>query len=90
MGRRPRNYEEKLISSERAAELMEEGWKRADLHVHTSCSFDVLPVRDLHPETLYEKALDTGMDYVTFTDHDTIEAYEILGWDRKSSSLELK
>ncbi len=83
MGRRPRNYEEKLISSERAAELMEEGWKRADLHVHTSCSFDVLPVRDLHPETLYEKALDTGMDYVTFTDHDTIEAYEILGWGRE-------
>jgi predicted metal-dependent phosphoesterase TrpH len=83
MGGRSRNYEEKLISSERAAELMEEGWKRADLHVHTTCSFDVLPVRDLHPESLYEKALDMGMDYITFTDHDTIEAYEILGWDRE-------
>ena len=24
-----------------------------------------------------------GMDYITFTDHDTIEAYELLGWDRE-------
>ncbi len=83
MGRRLRNYEEKLITPERAAELMEEGWKRADLHVHTTCSFDVLPVRDLHPESLYEKALKLGMDYITFTDHDTVEAYEILGWNRE-------
>ncbi len=83
MGRRLRNYEEKLITPERAAELMEEGWKKADLHVHTTCSFDVLPVRDLHPESLYEKSLDIGMDFVTFTDHNTVDAYEILGWDRE-------
>jgi len=83
MGRRPKNYDEKLITSEMAAELMEVGWKRADLHVHTTCSFDVLPVKDLHPESLYKKALDMGMDYITFTDHDTIEAHEILGWDRE-------
>lgn len=83
MGRGPRNYEEKLITPERAAELAAEGWKRADLHVHTTCSFDVIPVRDLHPESLYEKALKLGMDYITFTDHDTLEAYEILGWDRE-------
>ncbi|HET8687993.1 MAG TPA: PHP domain-containing protein [Methanosarcina sp.] len=83
MGRGPRNYEEKLITPERAAELMEEGWRRADLHVHTTCSFDVLPVRDLHPKSLYEKALKLGMDYITFTDHNTIEAYEILGWNRE-------
>ena len=81
MGRRPKNYQEKLITPERAAELLEEGWKRADLHVHTSCSFDVLPARDLHPESLYEKSLDLGMDFVTFTDHDTVDAYEILGWE---------
>ncbi len=83
MGRRPRNYEGKLISSERAEELMQEGWKRADLHVHTTCSFDVLPVRELHPESLYEKSLDLGMDFVTFTDHNTVNAYELLGWDRE-------
>ncbi|WP_410508748.1 PHP domain-containing protein [Methanosarcina hadiensis] len=60
---------------------MEEGWKRADLHVHTTCSFDVLPAKDLDPRSLYEKSLEIGMDFITFTDHDTMEAYEILGWD---------
>lgn len=83
MGRRAKNFEEKLITSEKAAELMEEGWMRADLHVHTTCSFDVLPVKDLHPESLYQAALNMGMDYITFTDHNTIEAHEILGWDRE-------
>ncbi|WP_243683999.1 PHP domain-containing protein [Methanosarcina barkeri] len=83
MGRGPKNYEEKLITPEQAVKLIEEGWRRADLHVHTTCSFDVLPARDLNPESLYEKALKMGMDYVTFTDHDTIEAYEILGWDHE-------
>ncbi|HWR24849.1 MAG TPA: PHP domain-containing protein [Methanosarcina sp.] len=83
MGRRLRDYEKTLISSERAEELIEEGWKRADLHVHTTCSFDVLPARNLHPESLYEKALEQGMDYITFTDHDTVEAYEVLGWDQE-------
>ena len=62
MGRRNRNYEEKLITSDRAEELIEEGWRRADLHVHTTCSFDVLPAKNLHPESLYEKALGMGMD----------------------------
>lgn len=83
MGERHRNYEKKLIAPEQAAEFMEEGWKRADLHVHTTCSFDVLPAKDLNPENLYEKALEMGMDYITFTDHNTVEAYEILGWDRE-------
>jgi predicted metal-dependent phosphoesterase TrpH len=84
MGRRLKNYQEKLIASEQAAELMEDGWKRADLHVHTTCSFDVLPAKDLNPTSLYEKSLEMGMDFITFTDHDTMEAYEILGWDREN------
>ncbi len=83
MGRWPKNYQDKLITPERAAELIEEGWKRADLHVHTACSFDVLPARELCPESLYKKSLDLGMDFVTFTDHNTVEAYEILGWDHE-------
>lgn len=62
---------------------MDEGWKRADLHVHTTCSFDVLPAKDLDPRSLYEKSLEMGMDFITFTDHNTMEAYEILGWDRE-------
>ena len=57
MGRRPRNYQEKLIASERAKELIDEGWKQADLHVHTNCSFDVLPINGLSPESLTERPL---------------------------------
>ncbi len=83
MGRRPRNYQEKLIASEHAKELIDEGWKQADLHVHTNCSFDVLPINELSPESLYEKAFEKGMDYITFTDHDTIDAYEIFGWEHE-------
>ena len=84
MRRKKRNFEKKLITSERAEELIGEGWRRADLHVHTTCFFDVLPARNLHPESLYEKALGMGMDYITFTDHNTIGAYEILGWDQEN------
>jgi len=82
-GGRARNYIEKMISPERAAELRNEGWKWADLHVHTTCSFDVMPAEELKPENLYQKALDMGLDFITFTDHDTVEAYEALGWERE-------
>lgn len=54
-----------------------------DLHVHSSCSYDVPPVQTMHPAVLFEKAKSQGLDYVTFTDHDTIKAYDLLGWDRE-------
>ncbi len=58
--------------------------KFADLHVHTSCSRkDVLPVESLEPESLYRKGLDLGLDYIVFTDHDTMDAYDIIGWERE-------
>lgn len=53
------------------------------MHVHTSCSFDVLPAPELSPEALYKKGLDLGLDFITFTDHDTMEAYELLGLERE-------
>jgi len=57
--------------------------KKMDLHVHSSCSYDVPPAKAMHPEVLFEKARAKGLDYVTFTDHDTVEAYDLLGWDRE-------
>lgn len=72
----------KVISLEEAKLLRDEGWMAADLHVHTTCSHDVIPTSALKPEALYNKALRAGMDFVTFTDHDTVEAYDILGWER--------
>jgi hypothetical protein len=44
---------------------------------------DVLPSRPLHPEALYHKAKLAGMNYVTFTDHDTMQAYDLIGWERE-------
>jgi len=55
---------------------------RSDLHIHSRYSarseewlfrrFD-FPDSYSDPKQLYEKLLERGMDYVTITDHDTIE-----------------
>ncbi len=72
----------KVIPLEEAELLRCRGWLAADLHVHTTCSHDVIPTSALKPEALYNKALRAGMDFVTFTDHNTVEAYDILGWEK--------
>ncbi|WP_370575884.1 PHP domain-containing protein [Methanomethylovorans sp.] len=64
-------------------ELMDDGWQKADLHVHSSCSYDVPKSSTVHPQILFEKAMSKNMSYVTFTDHDTVEAFDILGWKKE-------
>ena len=76
------NNTKTTVSSEVAEALLREGWKKADLHVHSACSYDVPPVEAMRPEILFEKAKAQGLDFVTFTDHDTVKAYDMLGWDR--------
>jgi predicted metal-dependent phosphoesterase TrpH len=71
------------ISSEVAKSLLQEGWKKVDLHVHSACSYDVPPAKAMRPEILFEKSKAQGLDFVTFTDHDTVKAYDLLGWDRE-------
>ncbi len=71
------------INAEAAETLLQEGWKKMDLHVHSSCSHDVPPVPAMHPAVLFGKARSQGLDFVTFTDHDTVKAYDLLGWDRE-------
>lgn len=73
----------KIISSDKAVELLGDGWRKADLHVHTCCSYDVPPAESMRPESLLKKGTDKGLDFVTFTDHDTVKAYDILGWKRE-------
>jgi len=68
-----------IISQDEATELTEQGWSSSDLHIHTLFSYDVLPVPSLHPEALYRKAKKMGMGFVTFTDHDSMEAHQVLG-----------
>jgi len=65
------------------AELKKQGWRSVDLHVHTSCSYDVVKAPWLHPEKLLQKARLLGMSFITFTDHDTMEAYDLIGWNRE-------
>jgi predicted metal-dependent phosphoesterase TrpH len=76
-------YEPKFCSREQAEELMHNGWGAIDLHVHTWCSYDVLPLKNLDPLALYEKARQKGFRLVTFTDHDTMDAYDRVGWTRE-------
>ncbi len=73
----------RIVSSSKFAQLLNEGWHQADLHVHTFYSHDVLPSKLLCPLAIYEKARKKGMKYISFTDHDTMEAYEHIGWDRE-------
>jgi predicted metal-dependent phosphoesterase TrpH len=68
----------KILSHEQAEIYRKQGWKAADLHVHTLCSLDVIPDRSMHPAALYRRAKEWGMDFVTFTDHDTMRAYDLL------------
>jgi hypothetical protein len=62
--------------------LRQRGYRAADLHAHTSCSHDVLPLPQFAPEALYQRALQREMDYISFTDHDTMDAYDAIGWQR--------
>ncbi|MGB9929325.1 MAG: PHP domain-containing protein [Methanosarcina sp.] len=83
MQEKHKNNTKIMISSETAEILLQEGWKKMDLHVHSSCSYDVPPARAMHPANLFEKAKLRGLDFVTFTDHDTVKAYDLLGWDQE-------
>ncbi|WP_340819003.1 PHP domain-containing protein [Methanolobus sp. WCC4] len=77
------NSKHRILPSEKAAELIGKGWNKADLHVHTSCSYDVPASKFTRPANLMQKGLNEGLDHITFTDHDTVKAYDIMGWDRE-------
>jgi hypothetical protein len=73
----------KILDPGEARSFMGLGFQAADLHVHTLYSYDVIPTRQVDPLTLYEKARRLGMTYVAFTDHDTMDAYDAIGWTRE-------
>jgi predicted metal-dependent phosphoesterase TrpH len=72
-----------ILNIEQARNLLAEGWAAADLHVHTLHSYDVIPTRQADPLTLYEKAQRLGMTYIAFTDHESMAAYDQIGWTRE-------
>jgi hypothetical protein len=79
----PAAYLEKILFPDQASRLAREGWHAADLHVHSFCSEDVLPVPATDTRKMYEEGRRRGLSYLTFTDHDTMDAYDLLGWERE-------
>lgn len=71
-----------IISRANGLKLLRQGWQAADLHVHTFYSYDVAPTAEVDPLRLYQKAKARGLSFVSFTDHDTMEAYDRIGWTR--------
>lgn len=70
------DYSIKLIGPHEIGWLRDAGYKVIDLHLHTSFSSDVIPAPQMHPVNLYHYLVENGWDYVTFTDHDTLDAYD--------------
>lgn len=66
----------RIVTPQVAQGLVQQGWKAADLHVHTSHSYDVQPVPEFDPDSIYTKAKMRNMHWVSFTDHDTMSAYD--------------
>lgn len=75
---------EQIIDPHEARRLREEGWLAADLHVHSTCSPDVLPSPDFEPETIYQTCRQRGLHYITITDHDCADAFDQIGWQREN------
>jgi predicted metal-dependent phosphoesterase TrpH len=73
----------RVLNVEEARNLVTAGWAVAYLHVHTLHSYDVIPTRQVDPMILYLKARRIGMTYIAFTDHDSMDAYDRIGWTRE-------
>jgi len=57
---------------------------RADLHCHTTCSDGTLT-----PEEMIDLAIQTGLQGLSITDHDTIAAYDLLSEKLQKNGLEI-
>ncbi len=78
-----------VLKQREARTLRREGWKKADLHVHTWNSYDVLRVPSMSPKSLLRKAR-RKLDFVSFTDHDNMDAYDEVNGKGLVSGVELE
>lgn len=79
----PESYQKRILNEEQAIPRIDSGWKKSDLHIHSTCSPDVLPCPEFHPEAIYQTSRKRGLDYISITDHDCMDAYDIIGWERE-------
>lgn len=56
-------------------------YRKADLHLHSHFSYDVLNLPQLSPRALYDRAIKRGMGFFTLTDHETMRG--ILALERE-------
>lgn len=56
-------------------------YRKADLHLHSNFSYDVLNLPELSPRALYDTAVARGMGFFTLTDHETLKGYHALRAD---------
>jgi predicted metal-dependent phosphoesterase TrpH len=80
--RRPRDTANSMEAAPKSPEspwMSDPRYRKADLHCHSIYSsfkyFRIANTRDCYtrPEDVYRTAKERGMDYVTFTDHDSID-----------------
>ncbi|MFT4250761.1 MAG: PHP domain-containing protein [Candidatus Woesearchaeota archaeon] len=79
----------KKLTPKKLLERKKQGYKALDAHVHTNHSRDVADKETLSPEALYATAQEREMDFVTFTDHDDIQAHKTVLGDKHVRGVEL-
>jgi len=79
------DYSQKLVDVKDIPRYKDDGYQVIDFHLHTTASYDVLPSSVVQPKNLYKEMMGNGWDYVTFTDHDTLDAFDLI--DEASPNL---
>jgi len=67
-----------FIDIRKAREFLGKGFLGADLHVHSSASYDVIPSMDATPESIVRRERALGL-VPMITDHDTLDGAYVLG-----------
>lgn len=76
-------FQMRICAPDKAEFLQQIDYGMMDFHVHTWYSHDVLPIEATDPLVIYHAARKKGMRFITFTDHDTMDAYDRVGWTRE-------
>ena len=86
-----RTIDKMFVDINKAEELLEKGYMGADLHVHSSASYDVIPSISVTPQAIIQKEKSLGLIPI-ITDHDTMDG--ILSLDNSNkppvSGIEIK
>jgi predicted metal-dependent phosphoesterase TrpH len=77
------SYKNQFIAADQIEKMIYFNYNYMDFHVHTMYSYDVVPSHATDPLNIYQKGIDLGFKFITFTDHNTMDAYDRVGWTRE-------